>query len=162
MFVHIPVPGGLPSGERAAAPSEQVFKKVAETAAEALFPCPGPTSRMAAARRRREIHAVFPARTELIILLAFFRIAEHLVGLVDLLKFFLSHFLLRRRVLQIRVILARELAVGIPDRLRGCITRNAQDLVVISIFDAHGCKSNHTCGVCPALPQRCAPRGPLL
>src|SRR6266849_3974947 len=99
MFVPIPVPGGLPSGERAAAPSEQGFEKVAE----ALFPCPGPTSRMAAARRRREIHAVFPARTELIILLAFFRIAHPLVGIVDLLKFFLSHLLLRRRVLQIRV-----------------------------------------------------------
>src|SRR3989442_7228784 len=80
MFVHIPVPGGLPSGERAAAPSEKGFEKVAETAAEALLPCPGPTSRMTAARRRREIHAVFPARTELIILLAFFRVAEHLVG----------------------------------------------------------------------------------
>src|SRR3989454_11020321 len=138
MFVQIPVPGGWPPGERPPAPSERALKKIAKTAAEALLPCPGPTSRMTAARRRREIHAVFPARTELIILLAFFRIAEHLVGLVDLLKFFLSHFLLRRRVLQIRVILACELAVGIPDRLRGCITRNAQDLVVISIFDAHG------------------------
>src|SRR5207245_210713 len=83
---------------------------VAETAAEGLPPRPGPTSRMTAAGRRREFHAVFPARTELIILLAFFRIAEDLVGLVDLLEFFLGHLLLRRRILQIRVVLARELA----------------------------------------------------
>src|SRR2546428_9065396 len=138
MFAHTPVPGGCPPGDRAAAPSKKGFKKVAETAAEALLPCPGPTSRLTAARRRREIHAVFPARTELIILLAFFRIAEDLVGLVDLLEFFLGHLLLRRRVLQIRMVLARELAIGVPDLLRGCIARNAQDLVVISIFDAHG------------------------
>ncbi len=50
----------------------------------------------AASRRRRETARLIPIRAELIVLGAFFRIAQDLVGLVDLLEFLLRGGLLLR------------------------------------------------------------------
>jgi len=130
-------PGAPAAGERPSAAAEQRFEEVAEAAWRALAARPGPPFALAASRRRREVHAVLPAGAEAVVLLAFLGVAEDLIGLVDLFEFFFRGFLFRRRRLQIGVILARQLPIGVLDRLLGRVAGHAEDLVVISKFDAH-------------------------
>jgi hypothetical protein len=74
-----------------------------------------------------------PLRTDGVVALALLGIGEDLVGLVDLLE-----ALLRLRFLvDVRVVLARELAVGLLDLLGARILRDAECLVVVLVLDRH-------------------------
>ena len=82
------------------------------------------------ARRRPKILSRLPVGAELIIGGALFRILEHFIGLAHFLEArfgigFLAH---------IRMIFAREFAVGPLDLVLGRIPRNAHDLVIVFEF----------------------------
>src|SRR4029077_13026218 len=71
---------------------------------------------------------LLPARPELVVLLPLLRIAEDLVGLVDLLEPLLGRLV---ALVHVRVMFAGELAEGGPDLLLGSRPGNAQGRVVI-------------------------------
>ena len=71
---------------------------------------------------------LLPARPELVVLLPLFRIAEHLIGLVDLLESILGGLV---ALVNVGVMLAGKLPEGGADLLLGGRPRNAQDRVVV-------------------------------
>src|SRR6185295_1677454 len=74
-----------------------------------------------------------PVGAELVVLLALGRIAEDLVGLVDLFEFRFGRFVTR---VDVRVMLARELPEGLLDLLLGGALRHAERGVIV--FEVHG------------------------
>ena len=85
--------------------------------------------------RRRP--AMFPVRAKLIVFAALLRIAEHLVGLVDLLEFLLGGLLVLRRV---GMKLPGELAEGALDFVLARGLRDPERLVIIAILNGHAAK----------------------
>ena len=77
----------------------------------------------------------FPVGAELIILRAAFRIAQNLIGLVDLLEFFLRRFFVLG---DIRMIFARKRAKGLLDVVRRGGLRDAENFVIVFEFKCHG------------------------
>ena len=77
---------------------------------------------------------MLPIRAELVVFPAFLRIAEHLVGLVDLLELLLGRLLVLGHV---RVVLARQLAERLLDVLGAGIARHAENRIVVFEFDGH-------------------------
>src|SRR2546430_993881 len=76
---------------------------------------------------------LLPIGSDRVVPLALLGIAEDLVGLIDLLE-----LLFRVRFLvHVRVVLARELSVGLLDVVGRGVLRNAQRLVVVLVFDRH-------------------------
>jgi len=65
---------------------------------------------------------------------AFCRIAQHLVGWIDFLKFFRRIGLILRRV---RVMGAGQLSEGLLDFRRGCGARHSQRLVIVFKLNGH-------------------------
>src|SRR5260221_9470040 len=89
-----------------------------------------------AAWRRREVHSVLPLRAERIVLRALPGIAEHLVGLVDLLES-LGRLVALALRLEIRMLLARNLTICALDLVRRGRARNAQHFVVVAELHRH-------------------------
>ena len=90
----------------------------------------------------------FPISTELVEFPAALRIAQDLVGLVDLLEFFLRRFFILG---DIGMILARKRAEGFLDfvlRRRGL---HAENLIVIFEFNGHGGRAWQPSGHSPPL-----------
>ncbi len=80
-----------------------------------------------------------PVLPEEVVFLAFLRIAQHLVGFVDLFEFFLRSGLVLGDV---RVELPSKLAKGLFDLRLRRIPADAQHLIVIPEFHCHGfCKN---------------------
>src|SRR6185295_14114925 len=94
----------------------------------------------AAPGRRCEVHPALPVRAERIVLGALVRIAQDLVGLVDLLEPLGGPGALGGR-LKIRVMLARELAVDLLDLLRLRGARHTEHLVVVPKLHRHGSRA---------------------
>src|SRR5262245_304850 len=119
-------------------PAEDRGEEVAEVAAVTdVVPVTGRHRWAAAsARWRREIHAALVVAAERVVFGALVRVAEHLVGLVDLLEPF-SGLRALRRGLQIRMVLARELPVGSLDVVCACRAGRAEDLVVVAELYGH-------------------------
>jgi hypothetical protein len=82
---------------------------------------------MAAAVRLRLL-VRFPVGAQLVVLLALDRIAEHLVGLVDLLEFCFRRLVTR---IHVRVMLARQLAERLLHLLVGGRLGDAERCVVV-------------------------------
>src|SRR5262245_24583655 len=111
----------------AAPGTKQRLKKVAEAA----WAAPG-TEKVAEvgifdapafpARRRGKISTRLPVLAELVIALALLRIGEDLIGLSDLLEFLFRAFIAK---VDVRVILARQLAVGFLNVVRSRSARNS-------------------------------------
>ena len=74
---------------------------------------------------------LFPVGPQLVVRLALLGIAEHLVGLVDLLEACLRG---RVTLVQVRVVGARELAKGLLDVGRAGVARDPQGGVVVAVF----------------------------
>src|SRR5258706_9630336 len=79
------------------------------------------------------LRELLPLRADRVIALALLGIAEDLVGLVDLFELFLRV----RLFVDVRVVLARELSVGLLDVVGRRVLRNAKGLVVILVRDLH-------------------------
>jgi hypothetical protein len=123
----------------AAAAAEVLLEEVAEAGAaevELLPVAAGASFRLLPAGGRLEASRVIPARTQGVILFALLGIAEHFVGLVDLLELLLGGLLVRGRV---RMILAGQFAEGLFDVVRCRVTRDAEGGVVILELGGHGC-----------------------
>jgi hypothetical protein len=106
-----------------AAASED-FGKVPETAAARGLP----------SWRRREIRTGMPVRSQLIVLFSFLGVRKDLIGFVDVLELFLCGFV---PLIHIRMKFASELAVLLADVLSARRSRDAEDLVIIFVFDGH-------------------------
>src|SRR4029453_11225430 len=131
---------------RTAAPAaKKCFEEVAESgsaeleldpAAAITTPLIKPTAWLLSfpLRRRLETARPVPIGAELIVFLSLFRIAENLVRLVDLLKFFLGGLFVLGHV---RVILARELAKSAANLILARRFRHPECLVIISKLDGH-------------------------
>src|SRR2546428_6826237 len=91
---------------------------------------PPPATRLTAHARG----VALPVRTHGVVALALGGIAEDLVGLVDLLE----PALRLRLLVDVRVVLARELAVRLLDVLGGGVLSHPEDLVVVLVLDRHG------------------------
>src|SRR5438034_7272034 len=76
---------------------------------------------------------LLPLGADRVVALALLRIGEDLVGLVDLFEGFFG----ASALVDVRVVLARELAVGLLDVLGRGVLRNAKDLVVVLVLDRH-------------------------
>jgi hypothetical protein len=120
-----------------------LFKKIAETSvpkfklellstlARAIRPPPRKTF---PAGRRTKLRAGFPVCAKLIVLFAIGRVAQDLVGLVDLLKLFFCLFLVLG---DIGMIFAREFPKSLLDVGITRVTRHAENLIVVSILNRH-------------------------
>lgn len=72
-----------------------------------------------------------PVGAQPVVLLTLLRVAQHLVGLVGLLEAGLGLLVVR---VDVRVILARQLAVRFLDLFLVCVLIHAQDLVVVFVI----------------------------
>ena len=81
------------------------------------------------------LRARFPIGAELVEFPAALRIAQDLVGLVDLLEFFLRRFFILG---DIGMILARKRAEGLLDFVVRRLGRHAEHLIIIFEFNGHG------------------------
>jgi len=121
-------------------PPEQALKEIAEpaspsTAAKQIAKVAKSSMRAFPARRRPKLFARFPVLPQLVVALAFVSVGQNFVSLVDLLKFVFGGFIAR---IDIRMILARQLAVGGLDLILGGGFGNAEDFIVVSKLDRHG------------------------
>ena len=92
-------------------------------------------TRTAPSGRRLETSArLVPIRAELIVLLAFLRIAQHLVCFVDLLELFLGGLLILRHI---GMMFSRQFAKGGANFIIARRLRDAQRLIIISKLDSH-------------------------
>src|SRR5262249_34455773 len=78
---------------------------------------------------------------ELVIFLALFRITQHFVSFVDLLKFFFRFLLI---LCDVRMIFPRQLAECATDFILGCRLRHSESLVIISELNGHPLESLRT------------------
>ena len=135
----------VPSGTVAGCPkafattAEVGFEEVAEAGA-AEFKRPfliSHTSTSAAepAIRRRGRAALPPVGAKFVELLAFFRIAQHLIGFVDGREFFFRGFFVLGHV---RMVLARKVSEGFFQFILGRRARHAQGFIVVVEFNSHG------------------------
>jgi len=85
-------------------------------------------------RRRREFRAMLPIRAELIVFAPLLGIAQHFVGLVDLLELRLSRDFVLRHV---GVMNARQFTKRLLDLIRRGRARHAQNFVIIFELDGH-------------------------
>ena len=74
--------------------------------------------------------SMLPVLTIFIIFLSFFRITQHLIRLVDSLKLILGRSIVR---IQVRMVLARQLAERSLDVILRCLFVHSKDLIVINI-----------------------------
>src|SRR5262249_26078714 len=135
----LPTHGKAGASASATSATKQRLKKVAEAARAT----PG-TEKVAEvgifdaptfpARRRGEISARLPVLAELVVALTLLRIGEDGIGLPNIFE-----FLFRSCVagVDVRVILARQLTVGLLDFVRRRGARNTQGLIVVLELDSH-------------------------
>jgi len=120
--------------------AEQKLEEVAEAAGREAAGPPaagsGPESEveLLLARRRPEILAGLPVRAERIVELALLGVFEDLVSLAHLLELLLGLFVVR---IQVRVVLAGKLLVGLGDFLLGGLALDPDNVVVVLVFHAH-------------------------
>jgi hypothetical protein len=137
--------GAAAAAESAEAAAEDIAEQIAQIHAPAAGKSVEPAAEAAALARA--VGGVHAGKAELIVLGALVGIAEDLVGLVDLLEFFLG-FLVAGVI--VRVILQGQLAVRLFDLLGAGALGDAQHLIVVSFF----------CHTPLTLPKRdAAPRG---
>ena len=79
---------------------------------------------------RLKLVGMFPVFTIFIIFLSLFRITQHLIRLVDSLKLILGRSIVR---IQVRMVLARQLAERFLDVILRCLFVHSKDLIVINI-----------------------------
>ena len=124
----------LPPPRRAA---EKLLKEIAKPRPlkPTRHPAPAPRlPRTPPARRRALRPALLPVRAQLIVAFPLFRIAQHLIGLIDLLKLRLRRLFILRHV---RVMLPRKLPESLPHLiLRGCLC-NSKCGVIILVLNGH-------------------------
>ena len=113
-----------------AEPAEQRFEKVAEIAA--AEPAAGGWPSTLPAGRRPELLTGPPIVAELVVGGAFFGVAQHFVGLGDLLETVLGVGLLAN----VRVIFASQPTISLLDVLFRGIAGHAENLVVVLVFHA--------------------------
>src|SRR5207248_2250931 len=89
-------------------------------------------------RRRREVRAIFPVRSELIVLPAFLGVAEDFVCFLDFLELLFGLLVVG---IQVRMVLAGKFPVRLLDFVVLGGSRNAQDFVVIAKLHGHVCES---------------------
>jgi hypothetical protein len=133
-------PRGATVGLSAQVPEERLEERAEAAVAELELAAPlaaGVEPELLPAGRRRELLAVLPARAESVVALALLRILEHLVRLRDLRE------ALRRALalVDVGVVLARELAVGLADLLLARVAGDPQGRVVVVELDAQGRRS---------------------
>ena len=85
-------------------------------------------------RRWVEPARLIPIRAQLVVFLSFLRIAEDLVGFIELFEFF---FRGRLVLVDVRMVFARQLAERLADFIVARRFRNAERLVIISKLDSH-------------------------
>src|SRR5258705_1124539 len=108
------------------------------------------------ARLLSALPEALPLRTDGVVALALLGIGEDLVGLVDLLEALLRLGFL----VDVRMVLARELAVRLLDLLGARILRDAECLVVVLVLDRHSYLSQGRNPLQPPLQQRGHPCDP--
>ena len=119
--------------------AEQGFEEIAEIAAPGLKATAGtgraPAEVKAAfpSGRGTEILALLPVLAEPVVFLTFFRVFQYLVGFVD----FLETLLGVRRLVDVRMIFAGQLAIGPLDILLLGVTVHAQYLVIVFVCCSH-------------------------
>ena len=115
---------GSARGGAACAAAEEVAENIAQIseAAEAS------KSAEAGARIGVEVR-VDTREAVLVVARLFVRVGQHLVGLVDLLEFFLCRFIAR---VLVGVVLHGKLTVSLLDLRIGCVFLDAQNLIIIS------------------------------
>ena len=123
---------------RAVVPAaEHLLEKITEAGAAEVELLPGavePAAPARAAGRRPELRALLPVRAQLVVFLPLGRIAQNLVGLVDLLEFLFRLLFVFGHV---RVVLARELAEGFFNFVLARAARDAEHSVVVFEFHTH-------------------------
>ncbi len=134
-FPAAPVRPAEPGGG-APATAEELLEEIAEArAVEMEFRTVFRTCGVSALRLCRLAFRMIPVCAQLIILSAFFRVAENFVGLVDFLEFLLgSGFVLG----DIGVILTGECAERLLDFRVARVSGHAEDVVVVFEFNGHG------------------------
>jgi len=105
-----------------------------EKIAEALEILGAPLAVPGAARGRRSL--ALPIGTELVVFRALFRIGEHLVSFVDFFELLRRLFLAGLRM-EIRMMLARQAAIGLLDLVRRGTLLHAEDGVIVFKLDRH-------------------------
>jgi len=135
-------PGAL---RRAGLTAEQRFEKVACVAVK-LRTITTELESGIPIRRRLELLARLPALADLIICGTLLRVFQHRIGLADFLE---PHFRIRILV-YVRMIFARQFAVGALDLVLSRGTRNAEDFVVVLEFHVR----NHSLILLISLPDR--------
>ena len=115
---------GSARGGAACAAAEEVAKNIAQIS-EAAEPA---KSAEAGARIGVEVR-VDTREAVLVVARLFVRVGQHLVGLVDLLEFFLCRFIAR---VLVGVVLHGKLTVSLLDLRIGCVFLDAQNLIIIS------------------------------
>ncbi len=125
---------GLP----AAGAAEKLLEEVAETGAAELevfgFGSAAPLVSAVASRHRSPVSALFPISAQVVVFLALLGVAQHLVGFVDLLEFFLGALFVLGDV---GMVLAGEGAKGLADFIVAGRAFHSQGLVIIFEFDRH-------------------------
>ena len=128
---------------RETAAAENLFKEIAEARAakfKAFRPLFARTPGISATRSAATISAwmrlksTFPIGAEIVVFFAFIGVAENLVGLVDLLEFFLGLFFVLGYV---RMILPRQTAESLADFVTGRVAVHTQNFIVIFKFHRH-------------------------
>jgi hypothetical protein len=117
--------------------SENLFKEIAEAGSfEFWHPLPTrPAGATAPTGRRTKSARLIPTRSELIVFAPLLRVAQDFVRLVDLLELVFSAGFVPRNI---RVILPRQFPERLPDFIVRRAFADAEDLIVIFIFDGHG------------------------
>src|SRR5882724_11699771 len=130
----------------AAATAEECFEEVAESrsvelelnsaaiAAPLIKSAAGLLSLPLPARRRLEPARSIPIRAKLIVFLALFRIAKHLIGFVDFLKFFFGRLFIFGNI---GMIFPRQLAKCTANLVVSGRFRNTKCLIIISELYGH-------------------------
>ncbi len=117
--------------------AKHLLEKITEAGAAEVELLPGavePAAPSRAAGGRPKLRALFPVRAQLVVFFSLGRIAQHLVGLVDLLEFLLGLLLVLGHV---RMVLARKFAEGFFNFVLARAARDAEHFVVVFEFHTH-------------------------
>jgi hypothetical protein len=135
----LPTHGKAGASASATSAAKQRLKKVTEatrtaSAAEEVTEIAELNAPAFPARWRSKISTRLPVLAELIVALTLLRIGEDIIGLPDLLEFFFRAAVTR---VDVRVIFARQLAVGFLDVVCSCGARHPQHFVIVLKLDSH-------------------------
>ena len=120
---------GVCTAAAAAKAAEAAAEQIAKNIAKVHAACAAEAAAKAALPRA--VAGVNTGKAVLIVALALFGVTQHLIGLVDLFKFFLGVFIAG---VIVRVILHSQLAVGFFDLLRRGSFAQTQDFIIIAFF----------------------------